>query len=156
MAKKFLKSVNIGPAKFERATGFRYRHYRKKEDTDIQVYKIIKICHLLGISLDDFMGNRSFSELVARGQINLERMPDERIQQIIETIKHNIDQRRKTLNISTPDLAIMLGISDEQRMINSLLNPLVISFPWYRYFQLSEILAREGEDDLFLLDEVTF
>ena len=68
-------------------------------------------------------------------------------------IKHKILDRRDALNIPIKDLKIMIGVSASPRL-NSLFSKSMDSFPWYKYFQLEEVLAREGEDDFFLLDGI--
>ena len=154
-ALEFLKSINIHAEELERATGIKVRHYRKNTG-HIQIHTVVKFCHFLGTGLRDFMGSRNFSEMVKPKRLLFGRLSDERTRQIVGAIKDNIEQRRKSLGLSTQDLAIMLGASDKQKMESSLLNPSVISFPWYKYFQLTEILAREGEDDFFFLEEIGF
>ncbi len=152
---EFFKSNNISLEKIYGLAGIRIRLGERKEDMlQGQVQAVIKYCHFLGISFRDFLGRRDFSELVNVNNLNFERLSDEQIRLAVRAIKRNIDQRRETLNISIGDLEIMLGASEMHNFENYLLNESSVSFPWYRYFQLTEILAREGEDDFFLLDGI--
>ena len=152
---EFLKNSNIFLSEIEKFVGIQIRPNRNNKDIGYgQIFTIIKFCHVLGINIRDFLGRRNFSELVAGEQLNFERLPQENILHAIGKIKQNINQRRKILNLSTHDLEIMLGGRGDNKLINSLLSESVTSFPWYRYFQLAEILARIGEDSLFLLDGI--
>ena len=154
---EFLKSINISSVKLEKATGIKMRDYKGGGNIDhAQIYTVVKFSHFLGISLRDFMGSRDFSEIVKPSRLVFQRLPNQRVRQAVGKIKDGVDQRRKSLGISTQDLAIMLAAPSEHKMAGSLLNPSVLSFPWYKYFQLTEILIREGEDDFFLLDEIGF
>ena len=145
-AKEFLKAANIPLSKLT-DKGIR---------GDGQMRVLIKFSHLFGISLRDFLGRRDFSEMTKPNRLIFKRLSDERILKAMGGIKENIDRRKKTLGMSNRDLEIKLGISSNTKTISALLNESVMSFPLHRYFQLAEILAQDGEDDLFLLDDVVF
>ena len=152
---EFLKSINIHSTELQKTVGIKILHYEKKEDmSGVQISTIVNFCHFLGIGLRDFMGRRDFSKMVKPGQLIFRRLSDERIRKAVGTIKYNIDQRRKSLGISTQDLAIMLAFSSKHKMVGSVLNPSVVSFPLHKYFQLDEILADGDESDFFLLDGI--
>ena len=145
-AKEFLKSANIPLNKL----------VSKGVRGDSQMRTLVKFSHLFGISLSDFLGRRNFSEMTKPDRLVFRRLSDERVLKAIGEIKRNINRRRKNLGISNRDLEIKLGISYGQKAINILFNESAMSFPLHRYFQLAEILAQDGEDDLFLLDDVIF
>ena len=129
-ALEFLQSIDIGSSELQKVTGIiKARHYGKKEGMDgLQIYTTVKLCYLLGISLRDFMGSQNFSEITKPRRLIFRRLSDERIRQAVGAIKHNIDQRRKSLGISTHDLTVMLGAWDKQKMASSLLNQSVVCF----------------------------
>ena len=155
---KFFHLLKVESKSLEEAMVFRFRNYKnfkEKNASDIKIYTVIRFCHFLGINFRDFFGQKSFTELVkGKKQFNFERLPDEKILQIVGKIKHNVDKRREELNLSVSDLEILLGAKERGYFENFLLNESVRFFPWHRYFQLAEILAREGEDDFFLLDGI--
>ena len=152
---EFLKSSHFSSREISKLVGARIWPSRKKEGNMIkeQIYTVMKFCHLLGISLRDFLGSRDFSELVDVSKLNSERLSEDRLISAIGAIKSNVNQRRKSLNLPVTDLTIMLGAPMEHKLTD-ILNESVSSFPWYRYFQLAEVLAQDGEDDLFLLERV--
>ena len=154
-ALEFVKSLNVSWEKLRKVTGIQYRFYQKKTSADhYQVSTVIKFCHFLGIGMRDFLGHRHFSELTARERLNFERLSEERLLSAIASIKRKASERRKTLKIPMKDLEIMIGAPVEKKLVNSLFGESIREFSWFRYFQLVEILAREGVDDLFLLDGV--
>ncbi len=154
----FLFSIKVDAKSLEEALGmriFRRKNSKVRDQHHIQISATIKFCHLLGISMREFFGEKDFSELVKnKNQLNFEHLSNQQILQRVAEIKRNVDKRREELNISINDLGIMLGTFNDGEMKKSLSNQSVISFPWQKYFQLTEILAREGEDDFFLLDEI--
>ena len=152
---EFVKSLNISWEELEAATGIQFRFYKKKTNTDhYQVFTFIKFCHFLGIGIRDFLGSRHFSELTAIERLNFERLSEERLLSAVAGIKRKASERRKVLNLSMRDLEIMIGAPVEKKLVNSLFGESIKELAWFRYFQLAEILARYGEDDLFLLDGI--
>ncbi len=157
LAIEFFKSIHLSLDEVYKRVGIRIRPGEKKEDmVQEQIYTAIRFCHFFGISLKDFLGHRDFAELVDASKLNFERLSEDRLISAVGAIKHNINQRRNSLNLPLVDLTIMLGAPSGHRLTKSLFNESVLSFPWYRYFQLSEILAEVGEDDFFLLDGIEF
>ncbi len=146
-AKEFLKASKIPVKKSLASKGIKSVYVYG------QMQMVISFSHLFGISLKDFLGTRDFSEMVKPHRIVFTHLSEERILQEVSIIKKNVEKRRLILNISTRDLKIKLGAVTENNM-KTLFNESSTFFPLHRYFQLAEILTREGEDDLFLLDGV--
>ncbi len=143
---KMKKSLN-------RATGVsfseQYPGYR-------QIYTAVKISRFLGISLQDFLSEKGLAQLVNRDRINVEHMTDDGLRRAINVVKANFKQRRERLGIRDQDMEIMLGVLEKNHLAPLFSIGTGMSFPWYRYFQMAEILTREGEDDLFFLEGVVF
>ncbi len=155
-ALNFLSSREISMRSLEKDIGIRGYKEKQQRHSYNKINTIIKLSHFLGISLRNFVGHIDFAELVDMNRLNFERLPEEHIHQRIGAIKNNINQRRKDLGLPMKDLGIMLGSREKYTTVSSLLSESRSSFYWSRYFQVSEILARKGEDDLFLLDYVGF
>ncbi len=146
-AKAFLKAVNI-PLNRLAEKGI------SGNRNNSQMYTLVKFAHLFGISLRDFLGRRDFSEMTKPDRLIFNYLPEENILKVIGQLKKNINRRKETLGISTRDLKIKLGVSSGQKVVITIIDESIISLSLQRYFQLAEILAREGEDDLFLLDGI--
>ena len=147
LAREFLKSLNTPLTETRKLVGDFIFPVRKRASVGHnQIHTSIKFSHFLGISMQDFLGQKSFAELVDVDRLNFEILPNENIRQVMAEIKKRIDQRRESLGLSIQDFRIMLAENSHARG--------VFSFSWAKYFQISEILARDGEDDLFLLDGI--
>ncbi len=156
--RKILLALKVEMQDFEAATGIRAFRPSTRGDGHEQIYTVVKICRFLGISLQDFLGKKDLANLVDADRLDFKRMSDDDILQAINTIKTNIKRRSESLNLSNRDFEIMLGAIGENKLAPLFSVDTGITFPWFRYFQASEILALrlKDEDDLFLLDGVAF
>ncbi len=135
LAREFLKSLKLSVSSpIGRRHGFN------------QVHTVIRFSRFFGISVKDFLGHKNFAELVDTDKLNFEGLSKEQIKQIIAPIKEKIEERRTALGLPISDFTIMMGESE--------LFQGAFSLTWAKYFHAAEILAREGEDDLFLLDDL--
>ncbi len=131
--------IHIPPKKLQQWEGYGY----------IPTY--VKFSHFLGITLNDFLGPKDFSQLTNLNKLNFERIPKENINSIQEIIRENIHKARKASGISENDVQTMMGAYDSQKLIHVLRGPSSLSFR--HFFQLSEITVPKG--DYFLLLEGT-
>ncbi len=152
-----LSALNVGITMFEKATGitsFSAWAQNRHNGGLGQIYTTARLCHFLGISLSDFLGQKDLATLVDARHLNFERLSEESIQRAINSIKDNLNRRRKDLGILEWDFEILLGAFETQKLSFLFSTDAGPSFPWFRYFQSAEILAQEGEDGLFLLEGV--
>ena len=147
LARDFFQSVNIPLSKFKELAGDSISPRRKRIGVGHgQVYTVMKCAHFLGVSMRDFLGHRPFAELVDIEKLNFEILPEEQIRKMITELKKRIDRHRESLRLSKQDFRIMSGEGEYTRGN--------LFFPWRKYFQTVDILAHNGEDDLFLLDDL--